>query len=218
MRHVFVETNWVYDYAAPAHHKRLSAVELLQRAKAGEIQLHVPAPCLTEARRPIVTKCQPRHEADAVRRFLEWAKGQQTVSLEQEWSTREVLDRFEGQVRAELKQLDDTLSSLLAAQGIEVFPLNQRMLDRALGLSVLDLTLKPFDQAILAAILVRAAELRSGGETDLCFCETDADLQPQDRQGNWKRPLKNLYDAVSLWVYSDFDLRSPERPEGWPTF
>jgi hypothetical protein len=29
MRHVFVETNWVVGYAAPAHHKNAAAVELL---------------------------------------------------------------------------------------------------------------------------------------------------------------------------------------------
>lgn len=71
MRHVFVETNWVFGYAAPAHHKRLDALELLERARANEIQIHLPAPCLTEARQPIMRKCQPRNEADAIRQFLE---------------------------------------------------------------------------------------------------------------------------------------------------
>lgn len=52
------------------------------------------------------------------------------------------------------------------------------MLEQVVTLSTLDLSLKPFDQAILAAILVRAEELRSAGEVDLCFCEADADLQP----------------------------------------
>jgi hypothetical protein len=49
MRHVFVETNWVFDYAAPGHHKFLGAVTLLERARNGELQLHLPALCLTEA-------------------------------------------------------------------------------------------------------------------------------------------------------------------------
>jgi len=62
MRHVFVETNWVFAYAAPAHHKRLDAVELLARARANEVRIHLPAPCLTEARLPIMRKCQPRNE------------------------------------------------------------------------------------------------------------------------------------------------------------
>jgi hypothetical protein len=45
------------------------------------------------------------------------------------------------------------------------------MLERAIDLTQSDLWLTPFDQAILAAVLVRAEELRAGGETDLCFCE-----------------------------------------------
>jgi len=216
MRHVFVETNWVYAYAAPAHHKRLDAVDLLQRARAGDVQLHLPAPCLTEARQPILTKCQPRNEADAIRRFLLRARAEQTVSPEHERMTREVLDRFERQVQAELRQLDHTIGSLRRELCIEVFPLNENMLDRAVSLCTLDLSLKPFDQAILAAVLVRAEELRIGGPADLCFCETDSDLQPWDRLGNAKQPLTDLYDAATVWVYGDFDLRAPERPENWP--
>jgi hypothetical protein len=51
MRHVFVETNWVFDYAAPGHHKVPEAVTLLERARTRQLQLHLPALCLTEARR-----------------------------------------------------------------------------------------------------------------------------------------------------------------------
>ncbi len=213
MRHVFVETNWVFAYAAPAHHKRLDAVDLLQRSRSGDLRLHLPSPCLTEARYPILTKCQPRNEADAIRRFLARARVEQTVSPEQEHVTREVLDRFERQVQAELRQLDDTLASLRRDPGLEVFALNENMLERAAGLSTLDLSLKPFDQAILAAVLVRAEELRGEGEADLCFCETDTDLQPWDKHGNAKQPLTDLYDTAKVWVYGDFDLRAPERPE-----
>ena len=216
MRHVFVETNWVFGYAAPAHHKRLDAVELLQRSRAGEVLLHFPTPCLSEVRQPILTKCQPRQEADAVRRFLARARKEETISSEQDRTTREVLDRFEKQVLAELRQLDDTLSSIRREPGVEVFPLNGDMLERATSLSDSGIWLTPFDQAILAAILVRSEELRHAGELDLCFCEIDADLQPWDKRGSVKQPLAGLYDEVGLWVYGDFDLRDPVRPDNWP--
>jgi hypothetical protein len=216
MRQVFVETNWVFGYAAPAHHKRADAVGLLERARIGEVQLHIPALCLTEARPPIMSKCQPRNEADAVRRFLLRAKSEGTVTPEQDRATREVLDNFEAQVRTELRNLDDVLGSLRQQRGLEVFPLNERMLERAVKLSISDLSLKPFDQAILAAVLVRAEELRANGELDLCFCETDADLQPWDKRGEAKHPLVDLYDEAHVWVYGDFDLSVPERPEHWP--
>jgi hypothetical protein len=108
------------------------------------------------------------------------------------------------------------LASLRREQRLEVFPLNGRMLERAVELSVAGLSLKPFDQAILAAVLGRAGELREAGETDLCFCEMDADLQPWDRNGAAKQALTDLYDAAGVWVYGDFELRAPERPENLP--
>ena len=207
MRHVFVETNWVFGYVAPAHHKRLDAVELLQRSRSGEVFLHLPSPCLTEARRPVLTKCQPRLEADAVRRFLLRARTEGVISQDQDRTTRAVLDRFEQQVQTELRQLENALVSLRGEPGLEIFPLNEIMLERAVSRSTLNLSLGPFDQAILAAILVRAEELRDAGETDVCFCEIDADLQPWDKRGDSKQPLMGLYDDVGLWVYGDFEFR-----------
>jgi hypothetical protein len=73
MRHVFVETNWVVDYCAPAHQRTSAAINLLWAAKLGAIQLHLPAPCLAEALSVIRIKFQPR-EADRLREYLKWAK------------------------------------------------------------------------------------------------------------------------------------------------
>ena len=90
------------------------------------------------------------------------------------------------------------------------------MLERAVHLSTMDLQLKPFDQAILAAVLVRAEDLRNAGAADVCFCEKDSDLQPWDKRDEAKQPLTNLYDESAVWVYGDFSLRAPDRPEIWP--
>lgn len=141
MRHVFVETNWVFGYAAPAHHKRLDAVELLQRSRAGEVLLHLPSPCLTEARRAILARCQPRQEADVIRQFLLRAQAEGSISREENLITREMLNRFEQKVKAEIKQLDETLASLLREPGLEIFALNGGMLDRVVSLSASDLFL-----------------------------------------------------------------------------
>jgi hypothetical protein len=216
MRHVFVETNWVFAFAAPAHHKRPDAVELMERAQRQELRLHLPAPCLTEARQPIMTKCQPRHEADAIRQFLLWAKSSGAVSAEQEQVTREVLDRFEQQVRTELRQLPDIIESLRNQPGIEVYSLNEQMLLKSVELAEIDLGLKPFDQAILGAVLGRAEELRLAGEEHLCFCETDGDLQPWDKCGDAKEPLTSLYNSAGIWVFGDFSLTWPEPPADRP--
>jgi len=83
MRQVFVETNWVVDFAAPANHKSSAAVDLFERARAGELRLHLPLPCLTEARHPLLTRFQPRGQADAVRNFLTSAAASSNVNSRQ---------------------------------------------------------------------------------------------------------------------------------------
>lgn len=216
MRHVFVETNWVFGCAAPAHHRIPDAVSLLKRSRTGELHLLLPSPCLTEARKAILTKCQPRQEADAIRRFLRRSIVEGKVSKEDDRIVRQVLGSFEQQVDRELRQLDDTLASLRREVGLEIFAPNERMLDRIVNLSGSELFLQPFDQAILGSVLVRAEELLAAGETDLCFCEIDADLQPWDKHGNPKQPLAGLYDSVRVWVYGNFELDDPDRPDNWP--
>ena len=44
----------------------------------------------------------------------------------------------------------------------------------------------------------------------------DGDLQPWDKNGVSKQPLAGLYDSAAIWVYGDFAMQSPERPETFP--
>lgn len=169
MRHVFVETNWVFAYAAPAHHKRLDAVELLKRASSNEVRIHLPALCSNEGRLAILRKCQPRNEADAIRQFLLRARSEKAIPPDEESIVRQVLDRFEQQVRAELRQLDTVLKSIRREPGLELFPLKEQMLERALELSQMDLSLKPFDQAILAGTLGVQLSCESRGRRSCAF-------------------------------------------------
>jgi hypothetical protein len=73
MPHVFVETNWVVAYAAPAYMQMPTAAQLIEKARAGKLTLHLPALCLTEARHPLRTKFQPRAAVNSVRKYLGWA-------------------------------------------------------------------------------------------------------------------------------------------------
>jgi hypothetical protein len=123
MRHVFIETNWVVAYAAPAHHKIPAALELFDRAASGEIKLHLPVICISEARRPIFERFQSRNEADRVRQFLLWARDSGMVNANEEEATRRVLDRMEGRVKADLEGLDEALNNLRAAKGIGAMPM-----------------------------------------------------------------------------------------------
>jgi hypothetical protein len=60
----------------------------------GEIQLYLPAICLSECRRPIREKFQVRLEADRVRRFLLWAKGERIVDTAVDEIVRRTLQDF----------------------------------------------------------------------------------------------------------------------------
>lgn len=215
MQHVFVETNWVVGYAAPAHRRQSDAEALLARAGSGALRLYLPSVCLTEARATIVRKFQPRNEADAVRRFLAWAGRKGEITVDEAGTTRRVLDKFEHWVRTDLEALSNRLDSLRQHPGLEIFAPDDEILERAVTLGATDIELKPFDQVILAAVLVRAERLRAEGASEICFCELDADLQPWDRKGNAKPTLTHLYDEAGIWVYGDFELLEPERPPNW---
>ncbi len=214
MLHVFVETNWVVDYAAPVHYRVPAAVRLLDRARSGELQLHLPIFCLAEAKRPIIAKHQSRH-TDTIRHFLEWSKMGDLVTGADEAATRRVLNSLERQVRIDVGELDRVLQSMAQDPGLDAFPFDGAMLQKAAAFSLEKLDLEPFDQAILAAVIVRAEMLRSEGATEFAFCELDRDLQPWDKQGKRKQPLTKLYDDAGIWVYRDFVLRSPRRPDSW---
>jgi predicted nucleic acid-binding protein len=214
MRHVFVETNWVVDYCAPAHQRALAAIRLLEAANSGTINLHLPAPCLAEARSVIRIKFQPR-EADRLREYLKWAKANGHVEAAAEEATRRVLDQFEGLVKRDLDNLEAKLEGLKAEKGLHIFPLSADMLERSISLASEKLDLKPYDNSILAAILVRAGELARESKADIALCELDGDLQPWDKYGNTKPVLTRLYDDARIWVYGDFTMTTPEPAADW---
>jgi len=214
LQHVFVETNWLVAFGAPAHQKIPAAVELLKRANSGEVQLYLPSICIAECRRPIREKFQVRQEADRVRRFILWARQNGTIDAAADEIVRRTLDQMEGLVRRDLDDLNGQLANLRNEAGLEIFNVDEEMLVRSTDLS--HLGLQPFDQTILASILVKAEKLKKTGIERLSFCEADSDLQPWDKVGDAKEPLTSLYDRSSVWVYQDFLLEKPEMPEDWP--
>lgn len=123
---------------------------------------------------------------------------------------------YDATVSSELRALNTTLDGIQGSSGVDAFALSDDMLARAIRLrSDGPSGLKPFDEAILAAVLVRAHELRAGGADDVSFCTLDSDLQPWTKEGKAKAPLTTLYEQAGLWVYGDFLLEWPERPSGW---
>jgi hypothetical protein len=217
MKNVFVETNWVVAFAAPSHQRVPDAVRLAERAQQGELRLYLPSICLAEARHPIRSKYQPRTTADSLRRYLAWATRAEDWDRNEHEIVRRALDRYESRVLAELEQLDNALQQMRSQPGIEVFALDEMMLERSIELTTQELDLKPYDQSILAAVIVRSEQLRARGEVDFYFCELDGDLQPWDKKGQLKQPLTRLYDEAHVWVYKDFTMMSPERRANWPS-
>jgi predicted nucleic acid-binding protein len=198
--HVFVETNWLFAYVAPAHHQVPAAAELLDRSRRGEFTVHLPNICLGEARQAVLKKCQPRNEANAIRRFLTWAQPSGRVTAADAAAARVVMDKYVSSIKEDLGNLDNTLRALASLSCLKIFGLDDTMLERATELALAGIAPKPFDHAVLASVLVRAARLWDAGERTISFCETDSDLQPWDKYGNTKAPLRDAFDQAHVWV------------------
>lgn len=213
MRHVLVESNWVVGCFAPRPFHSKAARALLEQARKGELVLHVPSVCLTEAATVIRQKFQPR--APDWSRFREEALEEGLVTEAQNEALLRFFEVFRTTVLRDLAQLDEALDALRLTPGVDVFALNEAMLTRATRLRAL--SLKPFDEAILGAVLVRAELLGHGGEDESVFCTLDGDLHPRPSGG---RRLTQLYAAAGLRVHGDFLPFAPtggEAPESGPT-
>jgi hypothetical protein len=215
MRHVFLETNWLFAVAGPAHNRPPAALELLDLAREGQIRIYIPACCIGEARKTIRQKSQPK-EADRLRSYVRWAVEQKLLDQATAESAREMLSSFQERVTSELASLNDTLRGITTATGVEVMPLDDAVLDMSLELHFKEIELSEFDRAVLAAVLIKGRALRDGGEGDVNFCELDTKLWPWDKRTQPRAELKKLYDDAGVWVYSDFTLTSPERRKDFP--
>ena len=187
---VFVETNWVVDIVAPAHLQRPQAAQLLSLAESGEFELHLPAICLTEARETIPRRFNPRTDSEDLRKFVKWAKKEGKLTIEDANAAFRVFDKFDGLVTNELRKVPERLIELAKHPNLNVFPLSESMLERQVSIGEMDTLLKPYDMAVLAAILVRAEDLQQQGHSWVGFCELDSDLQPWDKNGVLKPILR----------------------------
>lgn len=198
MKHVLVESNWVFEYVEPEFKRKPSARKLVERAGAGELTLHVPAICLREGAESVRRKCQPRHELGMYRRF---AKESGSLNAADSEVVQRFLEAFDGHVKADLASIDARLDELLKVTNVKSFALSEGMLERILRLrtSVVEVNqMKPYDEAILAAVLVRAETLRSEGATSITFCTLDSDLLPWTKRGEARSELKALYDQAGV--------------------
>jgi hypothetical protein len=187
-------------------------------AQAGrKRRIHAPhsKPLPWRSTAAILAKCQPRNEANALRRFLAWAQPSGYVTATDAASARLILDKYEAAIKRDLSELERTFRALAGAPCVDIFGMDDAMLNRATELIIAGLDLKPFDQAVLASVLVHAWRLWAQGERIISFCEIDSDLQPWDAYGNHKVPLRNAFNDAHVWVYGDFTLTQPTRPDAF---
>jgi len=210
IRHLFIETNWVHDYAAPAHHKVPAAVTLLERANRGEFVLHIPNVSFAEARQSIQTKCQPT-DGPGIHRYIRWAQKNGELNDEQAEDAHRLAERYIQDIRQELSAVPAILKDIGGLPCLKIFALDDEMLDLANELALTKAAQKPFDHAILAGILVSSRRLWNRGERGIAFAELDSDLQPWGAKGAPKDDLRRLYDEAHVWVYGDFTLQFPPR-------
>jgi predicted nucleic acid-binding protein len=214
-KHVFVETNWVVDLVATRLSRNPSAAELLERARRGELTLHVPAIALVEARK-VVRERRPRAAVENIRAFVGDMKAEGVFDESTAKVGLDVLARFEQSASNEKKDAPNKISALLDDPAVHVISLDERSLVRSTQLAAESgLELQPFDLAILAAVLVHGEAMYTEGN-EVAFCTLDADLQPWDRRG-LKKELADLFALAGIWVYGDFLLQTPERPDAWPS-
>jgi hypothetical protein len=139
------------------------AVQLLLRAAAGDFALYVPAICLTEARETVPRRFTPRSRSEDFRKFVRWARDESRVSVEDAQAAFRVFEQFDGLVANELAKVSERLDDLAQHPGLSVFPLSEPMLERQVAIGAMDLALKPYDLAVLAAVLVKSEELQQVG-------------------------------------------------------
>ena len=204
MKHVFVESNWVFEYVEPEFTRKPSAARLVDRAVAGELALHIPAICLREGAESVRRKCQPRHE---IGEFSGFARRKGMLKPEEAQIVIRFLEAFHRHVTEDIHGIDARLDDLLTKPNVKAFALSEAMLGRVLDLrrSVVEVNqMKPFDEAILAAVLVQAEAERGSGATDLMFCTLDADLLPWTKKREPRPALEALYKKAGLTVLASF--------------
>jgi hypothetical protein len=137
--------------------------------------------------------------------YRRWAVANGRVSAEVNKEALVFLDAYVNSVNADMASLEDRVGAIKGLAGLDVFALDDRMLERAIALRYEVPNFKPFDEAILAATLIKASEVRAEA-TGLFFCDLDGDLVPIDRKGKPRKELVALYAESGVTVRQDFQV------------
>ncbi len=132
MKHVFVESNWVYGFCSPRHRRKPEAQRLRERAERGDLRVYIPGICLREGSEAVRRRCQPRF--GNLGDYRRSAEQRGVVSAEDAAVVMRFFDQYERDVVQDLDEIDARLDRLRATHGVEAFALSETMLDRVLQL------------------------------------------------------------------------------------
>lgn len=203
MKRVFVESNWVFDFCAPAHWQKPDAKDLADRAANGEFKVYLPSVALREGEDAIRRKYQPK-VVNPLEDFRRWAVANNLLTQAEARAAQPLLEAFRAKAQSGIDTLTTRVDAIANLPGFEVFALTDEMLNKAIALrSVADL--KPFDETIFAAVLVKAAEVHEPSD-ELFFCELDGDLAPFTKKGDPRSQFQAEYDALGIKFRRDFQV------------
>lgn len=108
-------------------------------------------------------KCQPGRELKGLYEYI--ALNRSRLPPDEITNAANLLARYELDYIQDFDGAPARIQSLIQMSPyVDVFPLNEAMLQYSLRPEIIFLDLKPFDQAILSAVIVRSLEIRSAGE------------------------------------------------------
>jgi hypothetical protein len=142
-------------------------------------------------------------QAKVLQQFRRWAQSTELIDGLTALVTNEFLNQFVNHTNAALANLSARIDEVANTRGVHVYALSEPMLERALALRATLDNLGPFDEAILAAIVVRAEALRDRGPI---FCTRDRDLSALTRQREPRPEFASLYAEAGLSVRTDFQV------------
>jgi hypothetical protein len=205
VRHVFIETNFLFSIFRLPSKRRGDALALRARFEAKEIQLYLPYLCLQEAKH-LIGKSLPGHRCPDLMEFHRFALEQGKADWDFE-QVKKLLDAATGEVSRTKAVYQRELDAFATALGDGILHGTREVFDFLRSLDLDDDNLQYNDKLILSSVLVKAKELHQTGEPRSFFVSVDkSDLRPTPARPR----LTRYYDEAGLVFVPGFVL--PEEP------
>lgn len=197
MKHVFVETNFMVEVLRPFPAPR--AMELLDRT-GRDVTLYVPWVSLVEVKRTldrVIREDLGFDDAMMKRAGREMANG--SLGAAEHRTIQQFADATKVARGAALASVGSRVDSL--ASRLVVIEPTKEVVSKTLALFPVK-SLPPFDEMVLGAVLVKAAELYAAGAADMFFCN----LNKKDFDARERPALATEYEACGLVYMPGFDV------------